>query len=108
MHRRKFLGAIAAVLTVGMTVRHSPALAKEGDMSSERFSPNQLDADLPSEEAIEAQYYSNRGVRRRRGGYGVRRRRVVYGSRRMNYGRRRSLYVRRRNSARRSVRRRAW
>lgn len=108
MDRRRFLCAIAAVMAVGMTVRHSPALGTERDSATQHPSPRLPEADIPPEEAQEAQYYSNRRVRRGRRGYRVRRRRVVYGRRRVNYGRRRSLYVRRRNSVRRSVRRSAW
>ena len=107
MDRRHFLGALAAVMAAGMTVRASTALADNAERLNER-SPRAPEADIPAEDAQEAQYYSNRGVRRRRGGYRVRRRRVIYGRRRVNYGRRRSVYVRRRNSVRRSLRRSGW
>ena len=107
MDRRRLLGAIAAVFAAGITFRPSPTLAAESRSRAEPQPFDLLDGDIPAEKAEEAQYDPTRG-RRRRVGFRVRRRRVVYSRRRVNYGRRRSLYVRRRNAVRRSVRRTVW
>lgn len=88
MDRRNFLGAIAAVLATGAALRHTPALGKEASGASEQLAAGISHADLPHEDAQEAQ---NRG--RGRGRY------------KSNYGRRRSAYVHRRNAARKARRR---
>lgn len=88
MDRRSFLGTLAAVLASGVVLQNTPAFAKEAVMADEQRSADLPYADLPREDAQEAQ-----GRGRGRGRY------------KSNYGRRRSAYVHRRNAARKSRRR---